>query len=741
SRSLEILDIQYFKEKEEALKFDKLCNLKVLRLNTYCKIGKIKGGTIGTMKGLQELDLHGISCDYDSFRRALADIEELSLLQIFDVQGDYLKDFLEGIKLPKSLKKLYTSSGFANVEELLELENFTIEGSKATTELAIPPAASSRGGDTSSTIIPWINSSKLKSMKLEHMKRIIMIDSKHTLLSSSPTNLTIFHVDSERIPNLKNLRNLTEFKIEECHNLEEVQGMGGLKSLQVLLIVGERKLTRIHSLGNLMSCSSCKLTELYISNCPLLCEVVTFEQQDDDDDDDGSEYSGSQQQHQRLEGLVYLSIYNADSKRILNLKNLGDLTKLELRECPNLQMVQGMEGLISLQVLIIEGAEKLTHIHGLGNLMCSSNCKLTELVISKCPLLCEVVAFEQDDDDDGSEGERERDLLVQIESLVKMEILDSASIDCRSIPRLSKFPIDKKLKIKNIGLNNDVDSGSQQGQHQLLEGLENLQELVKLSISNVDLKLILNLKNLGNLTKLELRECPNLEEVQGIEGLKSLQVLFIQGAEKLTHIHGLGNLMCSSSCKLTELVISKCPLLHEVEIFEQLDDGGSYGRDFFLHVEILEIPSIDGSNIWSKLPMIKNKRISALRKMTLKGTENPEDLSEPKLTRYRYTEAYDVVKLQTVELEEFNRMRSTREILTAAISDRTATNYRITEFLSEEAKLPRMPDTTMEEHNPTSLSFVVHSVVIQIFKHGPHLTINGNNFSSPLGSKYKLSEL
>ncbi|CAN1195513.1 Disease resistance protein L6 [Linum perenne] len=523
SGSLEILDIE-FSNKEEDLKIEKLRNLKVLILKDYCKIGKIKGGTIGMMKELRELNLCGISCDYNTFRQTIVDIQELSSLQILNVHSHHLVNVLKGIKLPKSLKKLNTSSGFANVEELLDLEEFTIFGSEATTELAIPPAASSRGGDTTnSTIIPWINSSKLKSMELKRMKRITMVESKDTLLPSSLTKLTIYSVYSERIPNLKNLRNLTKLKIEECPNLEEIQGMGGLKSLRVLRIERAKELTSIHGLGNLMSCSSCKLTTLEIRYCPLLREVVTFEQ--------------------------------------------------------------------------------------------------------------------QDDDDGGSEGERERDVLVQIESLVKMEIQDT-SIDWRSIPRLSKFPKLKELKINNIGLNINEESASQQ-EHQPLEGLENLEELVSLSISNVELKRILNLENLGKLTDLELRECRNLEEVQGMEGLKSLQVLRIVGAQKLTRIHGLGDLMSYSNCKLNLLVICECPLLREVATFEQQDhDDGSDGDgsdgdgdhvddvdDFLFEIEIWILSSIDGRSRPSVSKYMKSSELS----MVLKGTENPEDFAERKL--------------------------------------------------------------------------------------------------------------
>ncbi|CAN1850720.1 Disease resistance protein L6 [Linum perenne] len=253
------------------MKIEKLLNLLELR---HCTLRKIKGGTIGMMKGLRELHLVNFKCDFDSLRQVIADIGELSSLKALCVYSDCLVDVLDGIKLPKSLKKLHTSSGFANLEELLELENFSISRNEATTKLAIPPAASG------STIIQWINSSKLKLMTLKSMKMIIMVDSKDTMLPSSLTKLVFDNLDLERIPNLKNLVKLTELQLKNCFHLQEVQGLGGLKSLQVFMIYKAGKLTRIDGLGNLIFSSNSSLKELEISGCPLLRQVLTFNQRD-----------------------------------------------------------------------------------------------------------------------------------------------------------------------------------------------------------------------------------------------------------------------------------------------------------------------------------------------------------------------------------------------------------------------------------------------------------------------------
>ncbi|CAN1837456.1 Disease resistance protein L6 [Linum perenne] len=402
SGSLEMLRIDYFKNKEEDLDIEKLSNLKVLRL-VFCELRKIKGGTIGkSMKELRELNLNDINCNFDNFRGVIADIGELSSLEILKLKSHYLVNVLEGIKLPKSLKMLITQSGFDNLAELLDLEEFIVIGSSLkTTELVIPLAVDSRGDE--STIIPWINSSKLKTMRLEFVKRIIMVESKSTMLPSSLTELQIWNVDTEQLPNLENLGNLSKLELHDCSNLQEVQGLGGMKSLEIL------------------------------------------------------------------------HIYNAG---------------------------------------------KLTLIGGLGNLMSSSSCRLTNLGIHKCPLLRAVLTF---DDDANANGGRES-VLVRIESLLNIEINGSQSLDGRSIPRLSISPRLKVLRFEEIHLNINYKSASQQ--HQLLEGLENLEELVSLTVHHLPkVQRLPSLSNLIKLSNLSLQDLPSLREIVGLGELKSLKQL------------------------------------------------------------------------------------------------------------------------------------------------------------------------------------------------------------------------
>ncbi|CAN0842439.1 Disease resistance protein L6 [Linum grandiflorum] len=414
--SLEMLYLRTFYNKEEDMELRNLHNLKVLKLQT-CTLGRIKGGTVGTMKGLRELELSWIKCDFHSFRRVIADIGELSSLEILQFNSPALKDVLEGIQLPKSLKVLSTSSCFDNFSELLDLEDFSMTSTERMTELVSLPA------------------SKLKSIELYCKARIIMVEGHlNTMLPSSLTRVRVFHLQSDRIPNVKNLRNLTSLILAHCPNVQEIQGLGGLKSLQFLQVSNMEKLANIDGLGNLMSSSNCKLTDVRILSCPLLRALRTFEQHDEDDDDSN------------------------DAVRI--------------------------ESLFSL------------HIQG-------------------CPLM-----------------------------------------DCRSVPKLSKFPRLRKLSIGEIGSNINDESGSQRDHDQLLEGLDNLGEMVLLQVSGLaKLERLPCLSKLTKLTKLTVSNLPCLREIAGLGELKSLEWLKVAELPCLGEIAGLGEL---KSLKRLEVIGVRC---------------------------------------------------------------------------------------------------------------------------------------------------------------------------------------
>ncbi|CAN0854752.1 Disease resistance protein L6 [Linum grandiflorum] len=371
--TLEMLHLRDFSNKEEDMELRNLQNLKVLKL-LGCTLRRIKGGTVGMMKGLQELWLWNIECDFHNLRRVIADVGELSSLEILQFDGLELEHVLEGIKLPKSLKVLNTKSCFYNPSELLDLEELTIWNSKSTMELVISPA------------------SKLKSMELYCTTRIIMVEGHlNTMLPSSLTMVHISYLQSDRISNLKNLSNLTELRLWGSPSLQEIQGLEGLKSLRVLDIIGMEKLANIEGLGNLMSCSNCKLTQVEIMECPLLRAFQTVEQHDDVDD------------AVRIESLLSLKIIGCplmDCRSTPSLSKFPRLKELTIEgigsnindeSASQQRQEQLLEGLDSLEEMLKLRVCRLGKLERLPSL--SKLTKLTKLTMTDLPCLREIVGL------------------------------------------------------------------------------------------------------------------------------------------------------------------------------------------------------------------------------------------------------------------------------------------------------------------------------------------------------------
>ncbi|CAN1318357.1 Disease resistance protein L6 [Linum perenne] len=215
------------------------------------------------------------------------------------------------------------------------------------------------------------------------MKMIIMVDSKDTMLPSSLTKLVFDNLDLERIPNLKNLVKLTELQLKNCFHLQEVQGLGGLKSLQVFMIYKAGKLTRIDGLGNLIFSSNSSLKELEISGCPLLRQVLTFNQRDsvknesfprlkeltigdislNIDDEQQKQQQLLEEEIENLEELETLQVYSLSRVQILpSLSKLRKLRELKLADLPGLREIEGLGDLKSLKWLFVKGCISLERL-------------------------------------------------------------------------------------------------------------------------------------------------------------------------------------------------------------------------------------------------------------------------------------------------------------------------------------------------------------------------------------------
>ncbi|CAI0466033.1 unnamed protein product [Linum tenue] len=164
SRSLEILYLQDFglRLSHKDLDIGNLRNLKELHL-LYCEVGVIRGGTIGMVKGLQELNITNLRFERSLRAVLIGDLKFLEILRVDVITDVGLRSVYENLlldtKLPRSLKELETTSPVANLVELVELEKLMVRYFEYGFE--IPPADSSD--------MRW-RLSKSKSLTLEETK-------------------------------------------------------------------------------------------------------------------------------------------------------------------------------------------------------------------------------------------------------------------------------------------------------------------------------------------------------------------------------------------------------------------------------------------------------------------------------------------------------------------------------------------------------------------------------------------
>ncbi|CAI0413044.1 unnamed protein product [Linum tenue] len=167
----------------------------------------------------------------------------------------------------------------------------------------------------------------------------------------------------------------------------------------------------------------------------------------------------------RLHSLSNLSFSVCDAlERLPSLASLSKLIEFHSFRCPLLTEIEGLGGLKSLQVFEVDGAESLTRVHGLGNLLCFR--KLQTLRIWNCPRLTALTSHGWQPDSQ-----------IVLESLRKLSIRASASLlqsIFNQMLHLTKFP---RLMVLELG-----EMGGKNAEELLLEGLEALEDLVTLML-------------------------------------------------------------------------------------------------------------------------------------------------------------------------------------------------------------------------------------------------------------------
>ncbi|CAI0393476.1 unnamed protein product [Linum tenue] len=346
--SLEHLDLSGITGTTQELNIDNMRNMKVLILEN-CTLRKIVSNTIGILQGLRELDVSRCNCE--NLGPFLADIRRLKFLKI--LRATEIKPKNAVLELPTSLKELSTSFSVANLSNLNNLEQLTVEYCD---HVSIPLQFPS-------------------SLVKLHVIRCPML---------------------EKFPSLDNLGNLTEMSIIECPKLKVIEGLGeDLRLLRNLSIRSADSLTHLDGLDNLLSLTDlhvefCDALErvcigvpalniierLDINHCPFLTEIFK------------EACYGANQVFESLQELVVGGINLVQG--LPHLSKFPSLRKLDVYYMGKIVKLEGLEFLEELQTLCLSNMKSMERLPSLLKLG-----KLRVLYLQSIPLLREIEGLEE----------------------------------------------------------------------------------------------------------------------------------------------------------------------------------------------------------------------------------------------------------------------------------------------------------------------------------------------------------
>ncbi|CAN1237533.1 Disease resistance protein L6 [Linum grandiflorum] len=223
------------------------------------------------------------------------------------------------------------------------------------------------------------------------------------------------------------------------------------------------------------------------------------------------------------------------------LENLENLTTLALVSLvfQNLDGdLDGVQGLRSLESLMIDDVKGLSRIKGLKDLLSSSTCKLQGLTIGDCPDLIELLPCK---------------LEQVVPSLQSLVIKNCPKLEVGPMIRsLPKFRLLIDLHLLNVNITKEEEE---------LEGLGTLEELDGLMLVLDDTCSLQRIASLSKLQKLRdlVVKVPSLREIEGLAELKSLKYLNLEGCKSLERLWP-DELQCSLE-KLENLFMENCKSL------------------------------------------------------------------------------------------------------------------------------------------------------------------------------------
>ncbi|CAI0421205.1 unnamed protein product [Linum tenue] len=464
---------------------------------------------IGNFKNLKRLSLLGSKIS--ALKGDIGMLQDLT-----EIDAPNLKEFPAGIAaFPTSLKQLTISTPrFPNLLELKDLE-----------ELCLERCAPEIPGDI------WLHLTKLKILTVSFFrgKSLLMQVEQSTALPSSLNSLALSCCfELETLPNLVNLSNLTQLRLELVL-VDEIRGLGELGMLETLQVSSAQNLKSLDGLQNLVL-----LQQLTVEHCGALEKLPC------------------------IANLTKLNTLVIRSCRILFEIQGPDasmggssLTRLEISRCPKLANVEGLIQPLQalntlnlwLEVLNIShcnSIRKLWNLSGLKSLKKLTICDATQLTEMEELDRLESLEWLQMD---GCTGIKKLPHLRNLRNLKQLKL-----IDCGLVVRLPDLSELKNLKVLII-----------RGCTQLMEitGLESLESLQVLAMSSCEsIYELPDLSHLEHLRYLNISGCMQLTQVMGVERLGSLEVLAMSQCKSIIELPDLSALK-----NMTHLDIRECSQL------------------------------------------------------------------------------------------------------------------------------------------------------------------------------------
>ncbi|CAN0916615.1 Disease resistance protein L6 [Linum grandiflorum] len=390
--ALEVLDFRECPKMRGELDIRNLKNLKLLGISKT-KISKIKGD-IGRLENLKHLDASQ-SC----LVKVPAGISKLSSLEILKLKLTPPNKLEMTEKFPESLKTLTISSSFLSAlpSSLTYLESCYCEDlpnlSNATNLLQL----------------------HLRNVEIRCILGLKELKLLETLVIEKAPKL-------DNLDGLEKLWHLEELRVEGCLVLEKMPSLAALTRLEVLEIENCPVLTGIHGVGELWDsllvievrgCSS--LTGFKALHSMLKLESLVLM---------GTELTNAVPPSlSPFTKLGRLALCNMSLVQFPDLSNLKNLRDLWIKFCEELVEVPGLDTLVSLEFLNMEGCRSVRELRGLFGLV-----NLKTLQVNGCEQLTEVRG------------------LGTLESLEYLDMSGCKSI--KELPNLSGLKILRKLQLK-----------------------------------------------------------------------------------------------------------------------------------------------------------------------------------------------------------------------------------------------------------------------------------------------------